>query len=175
MTPREREKYQADLVRNALEEFESQLVSYTTAILHDVDRARDVVQETFIKLWHQEPDKVGENLKSWLYRVCRNAALDVLRKERRMVDGAEATLDSLASSAPDPAEVQALAEDHAQVVRFMERLSPNQREVIRLKFEHDLSYKEISEITDLSVTNVGFLIHTGLRRLRELLSHKELS
>jgi RNA polymerase sigma-70 factor (ECF subfamily) len=46
-------------------------------------------------------------------------------------------------------------------------LPKNQQEVIRLKFQHGLSYKEISTVTNLSVTNVGFLIHTGLKVLRE--------
>ncbi len=50
----------------------------------------------------------------------------------------------------------------------MDHLSENQREVIRLKFQNDLSYKEIADITRLSVTNVGFLLHTGLKKLRAL-------
>ena len=56
-----------------------------------------------------------------------------------------------------------------EVLRFLERLPENQREVIRLKFQGDLSYKEISEVTGLSVSNVGFLIHTGIKRLRSLM------
>ncbi|MEN8713450.1 MAG: sigma factor-like helix-turn-helix DNA-binding protein [Verrucomicrobiales bacterium] len=40
---------------------------------------------------------------------------------------------------------------------------------MRLKFQGDLSYKEISEVTGLSVSNVGFLIHTGIKRLRSLM------
>ncbi len=49
-------------------------------------------------------------------------------------------------------------------------LPANQQECIRLKFQHGLSYKQISQVTDLSVTNVGFLIHTGLKTLRKQLS-----
>jgi RNA polymerase sigma-70 factor (ECF subfamily) len=48
-------------------------------------------------------------------------------------------------------------------------LSENQQEVVRLKFQSGLSYREISEITDLSVTNVGFLLHTALKKIRERL------
>ena len=51
----------------------------------------------------------------------------------------------------------------------LEQLPDNQREVIRLKFQQELSYKEISEATGLAVGNVGFLLHTGLKRLRSLL------
>ena len=58
-------------------------------------------------------------------------------------------------------------ETMSQVLRLMNSLPKNQREVLRLKFQGDLSYKEISEITRLSVTNVGFLIHTALRAIRK--------
>jgi len=58
-------------------------------------------------------------------------------------------------------------ETMSQVLRVMETLPKNQREVLRLKFQCDLSYKEISEITKLSVTNVGFLIHTAIKTLRK--------
>jgi RNA polymerase sigma-70 factor (ECF subfamily) len=49
----------------------------------------------------------------------------------------------------------------------METLPKNQKEVVILKFQHELSYKEISEITKLSVTNVGFLLHTAIKALRK--------
>ena len=59
----------------------------------------------------------------------------------------------------------------SQIFRMVETLPKNQREVIYLKFQCDLSYKEISEITKLSVTNIGFLIHTAVRAIRnEMLS-----
>ena len=51
-------------------------------------------------------------------------------------------------------------------------LPPNQREVIRLKFQNDLSYREIAEVTQLTETNVGFLLHTGLKKLRALLAER---
>ena len=55
----------------------------------------------------------------------------------------------------------------SQILQVVETLPKNQREVIYLKFQSDLSYKEISEITRLSVTNVGFLIHSAVRAIRK--------
>ena len=54
-------------------------------------------------------------------------------------------------------------------MRYMARLPENQQTVILLKFRDGLSYQEISDLTGLSCGNVGFLIHTGLKRMRELL------
>ena len=56
------------------------------------------------------------------------------------------------------------------MLRTFSRLPRNQSEVLRLKFQNDLSYQEIADITGLSPGNVGFLIHTGLKRLRSLLA-----
>ena len=82
------------------------------------------------------------------------------------------TIERLEVTDDDPSEAAQREETHSEVMRFLDRLPPNQKEVIRLKFQGDMSYKEISEVTSLSVSNVGFLIHTGLKRLRQLLSHQ---
>ena len=58
------------------------------------------------------------------------------------------------------------AETQAAILRMIDRLPANQQEVVRLKFHHGFSYKEIARITELSVTNVGFLIHTAVTRMR---------
>jgi RNA polymerase sigma-70 factor (ECF subfamily) len=55
----------------------------------------------------------------------------------------------------------------SEILQVVQTLPKNQREVIYLKFQCDLSYKEISDITKLSVTNVGFLIHTAVRNIRQ--------
>ena len=55
----------------------------------------------------------------------------------------------------------------SQILQVVETLPKNQREVIYLKFQSDLSYKEISEVTKLSVGNVGLLLHTALKAIRK--------
>lgn len=77
--------------------------------------------------------------------------------------------ESINDSSPDPSKAMEERERHAEVIALLDRLPENQREVIRLKFQGDLSYKEISDVTGLSVSNVGFLIHTGIKRLRSLM------
>jgi RNA polymerase sigma factor (sigma-70 family) len=161
------------LVREALAQHESNLIAYACSILGgDEERARDVVQDTLLKLHLADPDRIRENLKAWLYAVCRNRAFDVLRKEHRLTfTDDQDQLDWLDESQPDPSEDASREEMLEQIWGVMEQLPANQREVIRLKFQHDLSYKEISDITSLSVTNVGFLLHTAIKRLRKLMNH----
>lgn len=159
------------LVRRAMEQFESSLISYAASILSgDESRARDVVQDTLLKLYLADPVRVSENLKAWLYAVCRNRAFDVLRKENRMVLADDEHMDWLDNLQPDESEDASRAEMLEHIWSAAEQLPANQRECIRLKFQHGLSYKEISSITGLSVTNVGFIIHTGVKRLRKLMN-----
>jgi RNA polymerase sigma factor (sigma-70 family) len=149
--------------------FEGPLTAYAARITRDLERARDVVQETFIRLLGEERGTIEPYLAEWLYTVCRNKALDIRRKERRMAALVDVGAGQQEAASPQPAEVVDRAETLARVLRYMTHLSENQQEVIRLKFQHGLSYKEISAITGLSVTNIGFLIHTGLKNLRERL------
>lgn len=143
------------------------LLRYAARLTGDPDRAQDIVQDTFAKLLTQPPGSVDGHLAEWLFTVCRHRALDVLRKEGRMT-----RLDTLPADAlpvapePPPAAVLERNERHAALLRHLGRLPPNQQEVVRLKFQNGFSYEEISRITALSTGNVGFLLHTALRRLR---------
>ncbi|REJ94087.1 MAG: sigma-70 family RNA polymerase sigma factor [Planctomycetota bacterium] len=154
-------------VSAALDRFEGRLLRYAQRITRDEERARDVVQETFLKLCKEDPQTLNGRLAQWLYTVCRNSALDVRRKESRISVLEGRLPDPRQSRETDPAES---AESHDSVCLILEEidhLTQNQQECIRLKFQHGLSYREISAVTGLSLSNVGFLIHIGLKRVRE--------
>jgi RNA polymerase sigma-70 factor (ECF subfamily) len=157
-------------VAAALNRFEGRLLRYAQRITGDPHRARDVVQETFLKLCREDAAARDGHLAQWLYTVCRNQALDVRRKESRMTAIAEPTLMDTPGREPSPERTAENRESVARILDGLADLTPNQQECIRLKFQHGLSYREISAVTDLSVTNVGFLIHTGLKKLREQLN-----
>ena len=154
-------------VREALDRYGSALIRYAARLLGSQDAARDVVQETFARLCAQEPGSLNGRMPEWLYTVCRNCALDVRRKEQRMSAISDAVVAAEVSPETGPSEMLESRETTGRMVRLLADLPENQREVIRLKFQHGLRYRQISEITGLSVTNVGFLIHTGIKTLRE--------
>jgi len=155
-----------DWIASALEEHEHPLTRYAAHILGDAERAREVVQDTFLKLCRQNRSRLRDHLAQWLYSVCRNRALDVLRKEKRMTGLSDAQYN-LPDRGPEILSVMEREDQVSDVMSILRTLPSNQQEVIRLKFQGDLSYLQISEITKLSVSNVGFLIHTGLRTIRE--------
>jgi len=154
-------------LEEVLDEYESRLIGYSMTIVGDIETARDVAQDTFLRLWNQE--QTPEALKAWLFTACRNRSIDHLRKEKRVVKMEPEQFDQVEETAPDPAKTASAKDTHARVLQFIDRLSSNQQEVIRLRFDSDLSYREISKITGLTEGNVGFLLHSGLKKLRESL------
>src|SRR5436305_10151944 len=74
-------------VQSAMLEYEAPLIVYAARILGDSDRARDVVQETFLRLCGQDRAEVGPHLLEWLYAVCRNCSLDLLRRQKTRAAG----------------------------------------------------------------------------------------
>lgn len=148
-------------VSDALRRYEGGLLRYATAIVGPT-LARDVVQDTFLRLCAQEEDLSGR-LAPWLFSVCRNRAIDVRRKRSRHAE------------LPEEMEIPAPAIQHTRVeqkqllaraMKAMGQLSERRREVVLLKFSAELSYKEIAEVTGISVSNVGVILHETLKTLR---------
>ena len=148
--------------------YEGRLIQYVSNIVGDIEQARDVVQETFLKLWEVKRSKVEDHLEQWLYTVSRNKAFDLKKKKKRMFQ-LELNKDYAADNVSTPVANIELKETKGSILKAIKALPANQREVICLKFQNELSYKEISKITGLSVSNVGFLIHTGIKSMRSLL------
>jgi RNA polymerase sigma factor (sigma-70 family) len=142
------------------------LLRYATRLLGDREQAQDVVQDTFVRLMAQRSEAIDGHAVEWLFTVCRNRALDVLRKEGRVTRFEEGQIDRVTTTEPRPGRSLEQAELHDALLQLIDRLPHNQQEVIRLKFQNGFSYQEIARITKLSVGNVGFLIHTAVARLR---------
>ena len=78
----------------------------------------------------------------------------------------EASAERAATDALGPEMVTEQQDSHARILQMMQALPENQQEVVRLKFQNGMSYKEIASVTELTVTNVGFLLHTAINTLR---------
>jgi RNA polymerase sigma factor (sigma-70 family) len=154
-------------IREALGRFESRLVRYAARITRDVERARDVVQEVFLRLLREERERVEPRLCEWLFTVCRNLALDVRGKETKMKFLAEESVPPDASPAPIPPVAAEQAETRGTLLALVDTLPEPQQEVVRLKFQEGLSYKEISRVTHHSVSYVGVLLHQALKTIRQ--------
>jgi RNA polymerase sigma factor (sigma-70 family) len=157
-----------------LAEHQGGLLRYATRILNNDTSAQDVVQNVFIKLcrhWGRDVHPSGK-LKSWLYRVTHNEAVDYIRRESRrrdLHDKHEVERVSVASTAcPDGRSCPMGAdEQHELVLRFLGKLHPREQQIVLLRLEEGLSYREISDVTGRSEGNVGNILHHAVRKLSE--------
>ncbi len=153
-------------------EHQPKLLRYANRLLRDPDAAQDAVQETFLKLLREPPS--GESagrISNWLYRVTHNLCVDFIRKESRMRNHHE-KIETVESEAPF--ERMFDAEDARGRVEYaLTRLSDNQRAALVLRIYEGKSYREIAEITGMSVSNVGFHVYQGLKKAAAILRGRE--
>lgn len=146
---------------------EPSLMNYALRVSGQPGVAEDIVQEAFMRL-HAQFDEVREP-RRWLYRTVHNLAISHRREAGKTVP-----LEPGASAAAAPAAVepdpQPLPDE--QIARWegiglvrlsVQTLDERSRELLRLKFNEGLSYKEISARTGLSVGHVGYLLHHALK------------
>ena len=155
-------------IDRAVDRYQSMLHRYALRLVGDAQRAQDVVQDTFLKLVRENHAELNGRLAEWLYTVCRNRALDVRRKESKMVSLCDETAIETTSRGDNSSDIET-KEMFTTAVAALGTLPERQQEVVRLKFEHGLSYQEIANVTGISVSHVGYLLHTTLKTLRERL------
>lgn len=153
-------------IRQALAQYERSLVRYAMRITGNVDVARDVVQDAFVRLCKEDRAKLDGYLAAWLYTVCRNRALDVMKKEGRMEALEQERAEAQADLAPGPSARAAHEEEHALVLEAVAALPPKQQEAFRLKFEHGLSYREISRVMDMPLSTVSYTMSQAVKAVR---------
>ena len=161
-----------EFVLAALDRYERPLIRYAARITGDIELARDVVQDTFLRLCEADRARVDGHLAAWLYTVCRNRALDVRRKEGRMGSLQEGQAESIRSNAPGPGTVAQTHEEYGLVLDALGALPENQQEAFRLKFQGEMTYREIGEVMGISLGTVSHLVGAALDSLREQLRGK---
>ncbi len=160
-------------VQSALERFERPLLQYALSIVQDLDRAKDIVQETFMRLHTQEQANIEGHLSQWLFTVCRNCALKSLKKEDRYIYVEHEEFEHRRVDSVTPLQEMARRETVTRLMEHVKTLPKNQQEVVRLRFHGQHSYQEISQITGLSVGNVGFILNAAMRNLRQKMERDE--
>ncbi len=157
----------AESIESLYAALESPLLSYAQRLLQNIETAEDVVQDAFLQL-HSRFDQVREP-RRWMYRTVHNLALNQLRRSDRMVPLDSTCQESRMGEPTDPQPLpneQIARWEGVGLVRLgLERMEPRSREVVHLKFREGLSYREISERTGLTVSNVGYLLHHALKSL----------
>jgi len=155
-----------EAIEEVLRQCESPLLAYAVKVVRDGEQAQEIVQEAFVRL-HGSYAEVGAP-RPWLYRTVFNLAMTHHRERQKVVPvgfAPEETPGAETPTSPAPDERMVRMEAVAQARACVEQLDDRSQQLVRLRFEDGLSYKQMSERTGLTVTNVGYILHTSLKKL----------
>lgn len=152
----------------------SKLCGFAADYLNSVDRARDIVQDVFLKVWRQREEwEVHTSLKSYLYQAVRNRALNEIRRSEtkdRFESYKKHTAKELDQrTAADTFHMRNLSED---VEKAISDLPDRRRMAFLLHRRHGFTYKEIARIMEISPKTVENQIGRALKTLRDQLADR---
>lgn len=131
----------------------------------DLETAKDLTQETFIRLFrHLEDYKARGQFKAWLYTIANRLCIDESRK------ASFSPLEDQYFPAVDDSRLHRI-EDIDQITGLLKFLSPEQKEAVLLRYGEQLSFSEIAKVTGCSLRTVQSRVRNGLKIMRKELNH----
>lgn len=136
--------------------------------------ALDLTQDTFMRLWdHMVKGKEVSNERPLLYRIANNLIIDFYRKKKsiQIEDYVESVYGEQLVHNEEERNTNRL--DGERIIPILEQLPKSTQEIIKLRFLHDLSIKEIAQTLDKEAKTVSVYLHRGIKQLREILKEYE--
>jgi len=167
----------ADCLELLIKKYQAPLYGFIMSYTKSEENASDIFQDIFLKLVENPDVFRGGNFKSWLFTVARNKCMDHFRAnsgktvsiDEEIEEGL--TLESvLASDEPMPLDRMLTEAENEKLYKVFEGLSPEQREVIRLKEE--FSFKEIAEMLNCPIGTVLARANRGYKKMKEILKEE---
>jgi RNA polymerase sigma factor (sigma-70 family) len=147
---------------SAVKEFSSRLHRYVFKCLRDTEDARDIVQDTFTKLWENRKAVEWGKSKAWLFTTAHNGLINFLKKQGRTSFYEEEKLDRM-----NPVSESHRFEVKEILDKCLEALPPIQKSILLLRDLEGYDYKEIGEILDLTESQVKVYLFRGRQKLKD--------
>ncbi len=165
--------------RDIVQRYQRPIYGLIVRMVRDPARAEELAQDTFVKAFRAlHTYDVQRKFSAWLLTIAHHVAIDDLRKGSLVTEPLETTTDDGArlrefadTSAPTPALVAERAELATALQQAIGRLRPEYREMVALRYERDLDYDEIVEITGLPMGTVKSSLHRARKELAEHLEN----
>ncbi|MHC4517174.1 MAG: RNA polymerase sigma factor [Planctomycetota bacterium] len=160
-----------DALRQLYDKYKADLLKLAVILIGDVGQAEDVVQDVFLKLaqsYHRI--SIRDNLRNYLITCLVNRTRTLGRSAGRRQ---ETSLDSQVVqmySGPRPDQWAVLNEQMQQLGQAMGQLPPEQREVVTLRFEAGLGFRQIAQLQNVSINTVQGRYRYGMEKLRSVLN-----
>lgn len=149
----------ASTLRSLFENEESNLLRFAYSLTGRRAVAEEIVQDVFLQL-HARWKEV-DSPRAWLYQSVRNAAFNHLRKAKReLLQSDDERANQSVQNKDQPPDVLLENMETTNTLKgLLEKLSQTDQQLVRLKYFEGLKYREISERTGLTVSNVGYRLH----------------
>ena len=162
-----------DAIELLVRQYETGVFRLAFSILGDPAEANEVMQETFLSALRALPSyQEKQSLKAWLYTIALNQSRTQLRK-RKVIERLKITLTSIfqieAQKQTSPEEAIIQNEKEAALWRSLNQLDERHRIVVILRYFHELSIAEISELLSVNEGTIHSRLHTAREKLRDAL------
>ena len=165
-----------------LSRYKSSLYSYIFFIVHNKDLAEDIFQETFVKvIMTIKQERYVENgkFKAWITRIAHNLIIDNYRQERskNIISNDEVEVDLFNNIKLCEGTIEDNMVRHQvllDVKKLVQHLPDNQREVLEMRYYQDLSFKEIADITGVSINTALGRMRYAILNMRRLAEEKQI-
>ncbi len=161
-----------DAFRALFEAYRNKVYSIAYRFAGDEAAAMDIAQDTFVKLFSSIRDFRGESgFDTWIYRMVVNSCLDYRRRSRRLLPLADGFAGTLRVAGRDSLDELLRSEMGERVRAAIDRLSPDLRIAVVLRYTEGLSYDEIAEVLGCSVGTIASRLNRAHKKLERWLSH----
>lgn len=167
--------HSADLKKQFLDLYEGHadaLFRFTYYKLSDREKAKDMVQDTFVKVWeYLSAGGEVQNIRALMYKIASNAIIDNYRKRK------DISLEILIDDGFDPADHEEAGRiinkaDGAAALKLLNNLDDNLRDILLLRYVDGLSVQEIAAITEERENTISVKIHRALKELGVMFEQK---
>lgn len=136
--------------------------------LSDREKALDLLQETFFRLWrHMDSGGTLEQPKAFIFRIAHNLIVDQYRKQTE--DSLDGMLTAGFDLADDGYEAILQAATEQELISLLDALQPSYRDVLVMRYIDDMAVKDIAAIAGLTENAVSVRLHRGLEKLKDLM------
>jgi len=142
--------------------FSDGIYRFALKTLKDQDKAKDIVQDSYEKLWVKHPDVSYEKVKSYLFTTAYHASIDMIRRDKRKTEYEAAPVYEISTN-------EQYSDTHEVLNRAVEQLPDIQKSVLLLRDYEGYSYEEIGEITGLNESQVKVYIYRARLFLKNYL------
>ena len=170
-----------------LDRHQDRVFGYLVGMVRDRSVADDLFQETFLRAIRAMRSEKGSyeaqgKWLQWIMRIARNAALDHLRRQKRrrskvaFEDDETLDMDQIAiDGEPDAADVLQRNERNEFLYACIDQLPEEQREVVLLRHETEMTFREIAELTDCSINTALGRMRYALLNLRKMMEESDVN